>query len=130
MSIGNGQQQQQEQSTQLKISDAEQQALKALKKARARRSPFIKMEKNVSQVFEFMPEKSKIEEKEFNGKISERIAHKVIMVDDRDAGEKTFSVTFKQSIPIEKAFAEGHKILEIEQVGTGFELSYRVTPVG
>ena len=87
------------------------------------------MEKNVSQVFEFIPEKSKIEEKEFNGKTSERIAHKVIMVEDRDAGEKTFSVTFKQSIPIENAIAQGHKILEIEQIGTGFELSYRVTPV-
>jgi hypothetical protein len=100
-----------------------------LKKARARRSPFIKMEKNVKQVFEFIPEKSKIEEKEFNGKTSERIAHKVIMVDDRDAGEKTFSVTFKQSIPIENAIAQGHKILEIEQIGSGFELSYKVTPV-
>ena len=115
--------------SELKISEAEQQALKALKKARARRSPFIKMEKNVSQVFEFIPEKSKIEEKEFNGKTSERIAHKVIMVDDRDAGEKTFSVTFKHSIPIENAIAQGHKILEIEQIGSGFELSYKVTPV-
>ena len=78
---------------------------------------------------QFDPTKSHIEEKIFNGQKTERVAHSVVNVDDRGAGEKTLSLTYKQSQPIEEAMEDGYTVMEVTKVGEGFSLSYDVKQI-
>jgi integrase len=71
-----------------------------------------------------MPEK-----KVFNGQTTERISHSVINVDDRTAGEKTLSLTYKQSQPVEEPMEQGYTVMDITKVGEGFSLSYEIKPI-
>ena len=78
---------------------------------------------------QFDPTKSRVEKKIFNGQTTERIAHSVVNVDDRAAGEKTLSLTYKQSQPIEEAMEQGYTIMDVTKVGEGLSLSYDVKPI-
>ena len=54
------------------------------------------IEPNQTVRLQFDPTKSRIEEKVFNGQKTERVTHSVVNIDDRGAGEKTLSLTYKQ----------------------------------
>ena len=123
------QNQDQQSSNQLQISVASRRALHLLKKARANRSAFMIIEPNQTVRLQFDPTKSRIEEKVFNGQKTERIAHSVVNVDDRAAGEKILSLTYKQSERIEKAMEQGYTVMDITKVGEGFSLSYDIKPI-
>lgn len=126
----NNQNENQEQSSnQLQLSVASRRALDLLKKARANRSAFMIIEPNQTLRLQFDPTKSRIEEKIFNGQKTERVAHSVVNIDDRAAGEKTLSLTYKQSQPIEEVMEEGYTIIEVTKVGEGFNLSYDIKPI-
>ena len=73
------------------ISVASRRALDLLKKSRANRSAFMIIEPNQTIRLQFDPTKSNLEKKTFNGQTTERIAHTVVNVDDRAAGEKVLS---------------------------------------
>ena len=83
------------------------------------------IEPNETLRLQFDPTKSHVEEKIFNGQKTERVAHSVVNVDDRAAGEKTLSLTYKQSQPIEEAMEEGYTVMEVTKVGEGMSLSLR-----
>ena len=87
------------------------------------------IEPNQTVRLQFDPTKSRIEEKIFNGQKTERIAHSVVNIDDRGAGEKTLSLTYKQSQPIEEAMEDGYTVMEVTKVGEGFNLSYDIKPI-
>ena len=126
----NNQNQNQEQSSnQLQLSVQSRRALDLLKKARANRSAFMIIEPNQTVRLQFDPTKSHIEEKIFNGQKTERVAHSVVNIDDRAAGEKTLSLTYKQSQPIEEAMEDGYTVMEVTKVGEGFSLSYDIKPI-
>ena len=72
----------------MQLSVRSRRALDLLKKARANRSAFMIIEPNQTVRLQFDPTKSRIEEKAFNGQKTERVAHSVVNVDDRTAGEK------------------------------------------
>ena len=91
-----------------------------LKKSRANRSAFMIIEPNETLRLQFDPTKSHVEKKTFNGQTTERIAHSVVNVDDRAAGEKILSLTYKQSQPVEEAMEQGYTVMEITKVGEGF----------
>ena len=78
---------------------------------------------------QFDPAKSHVEKKTFNGQTTERIAHSVVNVDDRAAGEKILSLTYKQSQPVEEAMEQGYTVMDITKVGEGFSLSYNIQPI-
>ncbi len=123
-------QHQQEQSpNQLQLSVQSRRALDSLKKSRASRSAFMIIEPNQTVRLQFDPTKSHVETKEFNGQKTERIAHSVINVDDRAAGEKTLSLTYKQSQPVEEAMEQGYTVMDITKIGEGFSLSYEINPI-
>ena len=61
------------------------------------------IEPNQTVRLQFDPTKSHVEKKIFNGQTTERIAHSVVNVDDRAAGEKILRLTYKQSQPVEEA---------------------------
>ena len=63
---------------------------------------------NESLRLQFDPTKSHVEKKTFNGQSTEKIAHSVVNVDDRAAGEKILSLTYKQSQPVEEAMEQGY----------------------
>ena len=78
---------------------------------------------------QFDPTKSHVEKKIFNGQTTERIAHSVVNVDDRAAGEKILSLTYKQSQPVEEAMEQGYTVMDVTKVGEGFSVSYEINPV-
>ena len=125
----NNNQNQEQSSNQLQISVASRRALDLLKKSRANRSAFLIIAPNQTVRLQFDPTKSRIEEKIFNGQKTERISHSVVNIDDRAAGEKILSLTYKQSQPIEEAMEDGYTIMEITKVGEGFILSYDIKPI-
>ena len=126
----NDQNQDQEQSSnQLQLSVASRRALDLLKKARASRSAFMIIGPNERLRLQFDPTKSRVEKKDFNGQSTERIAHSVINMDDRAAGEKILSLTFKQSQPVEEAMEQGYTVMDIIKIGEGFNLSYDIKPI-
>jgi len=84
----NDQNQEEQSSNQLQLSVASRRALDLLKKARASRSAFMIIGPNERLRLQFDPTKSRVEKKDFNGQSTERIAHSVINMDDRAAGEK------------------------------------------
>jgi hypothetical protein len=61
--------------------------------------------------------------------VSERIKHSVIDTNNREAGEKTISLTFKQSKPIEDAMEQGYTVMEVTKLGEGFGLTYQINPI-
>jgi hypothetical protein len=65
----------------------------------------------------------------YNGQTTERIAHTVVNIDDRAAGEKILSLTYKQSQPVEEAMEQGYTVMDIIKVGEGFSLSYDIKPI-
>ncbi len=123
------QEEQQQSSNQLQLSLASKRALDLLKKSRASRSAFMIIEPNQTVRLQFDPTKSHVETKEFNGQKTERIAHSVINVDDRAAGEKILSLTYKQSQPVEEAMEQGYTVMDITKTGEGFSLSYEINPI-
>ena len=126
----NNQNQNQEQSSnQLQLSVASRRALDLLKKSRANRSAFMIIAPNETVRLQFDPTKSKPEKKTFNGQTTERIAHSVVNVDDRSAGEKILSLTYKQSQPVEEAMEQGYTVMDITKIGEGFSLSYEINPI-
>jgi len=120
---------QEQSSNQLQLSVASRRALDLLKKARANRSAFMIIAPGETVRLQFDPTKSHPEKKTFNGQTTERIAHSVINVDDRAAGEKILSLTYKQSQPVEEAMEDGYTVMEITKVGEGFSLSYDIKPI-
>lgn len=116
-------------SNQLVIPVAARRSLDALKKARAMRSEFLNMESGTIYTLQFDPSKAHVEEKTFNGQTTQRISHSVIDVNDREAGEKTLSLTFKQSKPVEEAMEEGYTVMEVTKLGEGFSLTYQINPI-
>jgi hypothetical protein len=125
----NNNQNQEQSSNQLQLSVQSRRALDLLKKARANRSAFMIIEPNQTVRLQFDPTKSRIEEKVFNGQKTERVSHSVVNIDDRTAGEKTLSLTYKQSQPIEEAMEYGYTVMEVTKVGEGFNLSYDIKPI-
>ena len=91
----NQNQNQQQSGNQLQISVASRRALDLLKKSRANRSAFMIIGPNETVRLQFDPTKSHVEKKIFNGQTTERIAHSVVNVDDRAAGEKTLSLNIQ-----------------------------------
>jgi hypothetical protein len=122
-------QEEQQSSNQLQLSVASKRALDLLKKSRANRSAFMVIAPNETVRLQFDPTKSKPEKKTFNGQTTERISHSVVNVDDRAAGEKILSLTYKQSQPVEEAMEEGYTVMDITKVGEGFSLSYEINPI-
>ena len=120
---------QEQSSNQLQLSVQSRRALDLLKKARANGSSFMIIAPNETVRLQFDPTKSHVEKKIFNGQASERVAHSVINVDDKAAGEKTLSLTYKQSQPVEEAMEEGYTVMDITKVGEGFSLSYDIKPI-
>ena len=53
----------------------------------------------------------------------------MVNVDDRGAGEKILSLTYKQSQPVEEAMEQGYTVMDITKVGEGFSLSYDIKPI-
>ena len=85
----NNQNQNQEQiSNQLQLSVQSRRALDLLKKARANRSSFMIIAPNETVRLQFDPTKSHVEKKIFNGQASERVAHSVVNIDDRQQERK------------------------------------------
>lgn len=125
----NNNQNQEQSSNQLQLSVQSRRALDLLKKSRANRSAFMIIEPNQTVRLQFDPTKSHVEKKTFNGQTTERIAHAVINVDDRAAGEKILSLTYKQSQPVEEAMEQGYTVMDITKVGEGFSLSYDIKPI-
>ena len=125
----NQEQQEQHSSNQLQLSVASRRALDLLKKSRANRSAFMIIQPNETVRLQFDPTKSHPEKKTFNGVTTERIAHSVINVDDRAAGEKILSLTYKQSQPVEEAMEQGYTVMDITKIGEGFGLSYEISPI-
>ena len=125
----NNNQNQEQSSNQLQLSVQSRRALDLLKKSRANRSAFMIIGPNETVRLQFDPTKSHVEKKTFNGQTTERIAHSVINVDDRAAGEKILSLTYKQSQPVEEAMEQGYTVMDITKVGEGFSLSYDVKPI-
>ena len=125
----NNNQNQEQSSNQLQLSVASRRALDVLKKARANRSTFMVIEPNQTLRLQFDPTKSRIEEKIFNGRKTEKVAHSVVNIDDRGSGEKTLNLTYKQSQPIEEAMEDGYTVMEVTKVGEGMSLSYDVKPI-
>jgi hypothetical protein len=125
----NPNQNQEQSSNQLQLSVASRRALDVLKKSRANRSAFMIIAPNETIRLQFDPTKSHPEKKTFNGQTTERIAHSVVNVDDRAAGEKILSLTYKQSEPVEQAMEEGYTVMDITKVGEGFSLSYEINPI-
>jgi hypothetical protein len=125
----NQNQEQQQSSNQLQLSVASRRALDLLKKSRANRSAFMIVAPNETVRLQFDPTKSHPEKKTFNGQTTERIAHSVINVDDRAAGEKILSLTYKQSQPVEEAMEQGYTVMDITKIGEGFSLSYEINPI-
>ena len=116
-------------SSQLQLSVQSRRALDLLKKARANRSSFMIIGPNQTVRLQFDPTKSHVEKKTFNGQTTERIAHPVVNVDDRAAGEKILSLTYKQSQPVEEAMEQGYTVMDITKIGEGFSLSYEINPI-
>jgi hypothetical protein len=126
----NNQNQNQEQSSnQLQLSVASRRSLDLLKKARANRSAFMIIQPNETLRLQFDPTKSHAEKKTFNGQTTERVSHSVVNVDDRAAGEKILSLTYKQSQPVEEAMEQGYTVMDITKIGEGFSLSYEINPI-
>ena len=123
----NQNQNQQQSGNQLQISVASRRALDLLKQSRANRSAFMIIGPNETVRLQFDPTKSHVEKKIFNGQTTERIAHSVVNVDDRAAGEKTLSLTYKQSQPVEEAMEQGYIVMDI--IGEGMSLNYDVKPI-
>ena len=120
---------QEQSSNQLQLSVQSRRALDLLKKARANRSSFMIIGPNQTVRLQFDPTKSHVEKKTFNGQDTERIAHSVINVNDRAAGEKILSLTYKQSQPVEEAMDQGYTVMEVTKLGEGFSLTYQITPI-
>jgi hypothetical protein len=120
---------QEQSSNQLQLSVASRRALDLLKKSRANRSAFMIIAPNETVRLQFDPTKSKAEKKTFNGQTIERISHSVINVDDKAAGEKILSLTYKQSQPVEEAMEQGYTVMDITKIGEGFSLSYEINPI-
>ena len=125
----NNTQNQEQSSNQLQLSVASRRALDLLKKSRANRSAFMIIAPNETVRLQFDPTKSHPEKKTFNGQTTERIAHSVVNVDDRAAGEKILSLTYKQSQPVEEAMEQGYTVMDITKIGEGFSLSYEINPI-
>ena len=125
----NNNQNQEQSSNQLQLSVQSRRALDLLKKSRANRSEFMIIGPNETVRLQFDPAKSHVEKKTFNGQSTERIAHSVVNVDDRTAGEKILSLTYKQSQPVEEAMEQGYTVMDITKVGEGFSLSYDIKPI-
>jgi hypothetical protein len=125
----NNNQNQEQSSNQLQLSVASRRALDLLKKSRANRSAFMIIAPNETVRLQFDPTKSKPEKKVFNGQTTERVSHSVINVDDRGAGEKILSLTYKQSQPVEEAMEQGYTVMDITKIGEGFSLSYEINPI-
>jgi hypothetical protein len=125
----NNNQNQEQSSNQLQLSVQSRRALDLLKQARANRSSFMIIAPNETVRLQFDPTKSHVEKKIFNGQASERVAHSVVNVDDRAAGEKTLSLTYKQSQPVEEAMDQGYTVMDITKVGEGMSLSYDVKSI-
>ena len=68
-------------------------------------------------------------EQRTNGEFVEGVNHSVVNMDNRGAGEKTLSLTYKQSQPIEEAMEDGYTVMEITKVGERFNLSYDIKPI-
>ena len=122
-------QNQEQSSNQLQLSIQSRRALDLLKKARANRSAFMIIAPGETLRLQFDPTKSHPEKKTFNGQTTERIAHSVVNVDDRAAGEKILSLTYKQSQPVEEAMEQGYTVMDITKIGEGFSLSYEINPI-
>jgi hypothetical protein len=134
----NQQQQEQQQSpNELTLDPATRRALEGLKRARATRSDFMVLEPNTTYRLQFDPSKSKViriestnkEKKVFNGVATERISHTVVDLDNPEKVEKTLSLTFKQSKPIEEAMENGYTVMDITKIGESFSLTYQVNPI-
>jgi hypothetical protein len=125
----NNNQNQEQSSNQLQLSVQSRIALDLLKKSRANRSEFMIIGPNETVRLHFDPAKSHVEKKTFNGQTTERIAHSVVNVDDRTAGEKILSLTYKQSQPVEEAMEQGYTVMDITKIGEGFSLSYEINPI-
>ena len=119
-------QDQEQSSNQLQLSVGSRRALDLLKKSRASRSAFMIIGPNERLRLQFDPTKSHVEKKIFNGQNTERIAHSVVNVNDRAAGEKILSLTYKQSQPVEEAMEQGYTVMDVTKVGEGFSVSYEV----
>ncbi len=116
----NNNQNQEQSSNQLQLSVQSRRALDLLKKSRANRSEFMIIGSNETVILQFDPAKSHVEKKTFNGQTSERVSHSVVNVDDRAAGEKILSLTYKQSQPLEEAMGQGYTVMDITKAGEGF----------
>ena len=125
----NNNQNQEQSSNRLQLSVTSRRALDLLKKSRANRSAFMTIAPNETVRLQFDPTKSHVEKKTFNGQTTERIAHSVVNVDDRAAGEKILSLTYKQSQPVEEAMEQGYTVMDITKIGEGFSLSYEINPI-
>jgi hypothetical protein len=134
----NQQQEKQQQSpNELVIDPAVKRALDGIKRARSTRSDFMVLEPNTTYRLQFDPSKSKViriestnkEKKVFNGVATERISHTVVDLDNPEKVEKTLSLTFKQSKPIEEAMEDGYTVMDITKVGESFSLTYQITPI-
>lgn len=114
---------------QLVLPLAAQKALEVLKKKRAERSPYLSLELNQVYTLQFDPAKAHVEQKTFSGQTTERISHSVIDLNDKEAGEKILSLTYKQSEPIEQAMEQGYTVMEVTKLGTGFDLRYEINGI-
>ena len=47
----------------------------------------------------------------------------MVNVNDRAAGEKILSLTYKQSQSVEEAMEQGYTVMDITKVGEGFSLA-------
>ena len=103
----NNNQNQEQSSNQLQLSVQTRRALDLLKKSRANRSEFMIIGPNETVRLQFDPAKSHVEKKTFNGQTTERIAHSVVNVDDRAAGEKILIINIQTESASRRSYGTG-----------------------
>ena len=89
----------------------------------------MSLEPNQTYTLLFNPAKMQVEQKTFNGQVTERVAHNVTDLDNREAGEKSLSLTYKQSEPIEDIISQGFTVMQVTKIGEGFDLKYKIDPI-
>jgi hypothetical protein len=91
-------------------------------------SEFIRIEQNSNITLKFMlSEKVQPIEKEYNGK--KFIQYRFTVMDLRTGKIKKFDVGKIAALDIKKKFIEGHKVLNIERIGSGTNTKYIPRPV-
>ena len=110
------------------ISEQTQTLFQQIENERQKQSKFIKLQSGETRVLQFNPEKVRLSDDEFEGKITKRVHYTVVDPKLPLDGEKILPMSLTNAMTINALLKKSLNLLEVKRIGSDRNTKYTFAP--